>query len=508
MIATEKLNLNQLVNIDKIIKNVNSNKHKKIGRLYSLNEGGKNSSSQMGGHATFKEVNNTKKMLDEDLKVAKNEARKILDRDGVYLVMKQKFFAQISTVMKKNITTDVPYAAVNVINSISQLYINPLTYPKLERRERIAILIHEILHLTLMHVFRFMDLPKDEQHHYLWNLATDCAINQMVPNNSEIGLPDWVYFPETFKQYGIDMPTGLSADEYYRILLDNRDKVPDDMNGGGGQGNGNSDSGNGSTQNNQSGQSQSGQSQSAENQDGDKQGAENQDGGNQPQKYQNWHKKWGESEGSRKINEAAVKNTIRNAYRREPGSVPGNLKRAIEEIIESKVPWDRKFQQIYGKYLRANFVRTNKRESRRLGELAKGRRTNRRLSVAVIADTSASVTNENLAQFSGHIMKIWRNGVKVTVIEADAAITDIYEFKGKINRVNYSGGGGTSFIPPFEHIEKTKMEVDLVIYLTDGWGTAPDNFNIPTIWCLIPEGVVPSAASGGKVTWGDVIEMN
>jgi len=498
MIVTEKLNSNKLVNLDKNINNANGDKHKEIGRLYSLNEGGKNSSSQMGGHATFKEVNITKKMLDEDLKRAKNEARKILDSDGAYLVMKQKFFAQISTVMKKNITTDVPYAAVNVINSISQLYINPLTYPKLEKKHRIAILIHEILHLTLMHVFRFMDLPKDEQHHYFWNLATDCAINQMVPKTYEIELPDWVYFPETFKQYGIDMPPGLSADDYYRILLDNKDKVPDDMNGGGGQGDGKSDSGNGSTQDNQSGQSQSGQSQ----------GGENKDGGEQPQKYQNWHKKWGESEGSRKINEAAVKNTIRNAYRREPGSVPGNLKRAIEEIIESKVPWDRKFQQIYGKYLRANFVRTNKRESRRLGELAKGRRTNRKLSVAVIADTSASITNENLAQFSGHIMKIWKNGVKVTVIEADAAITDIYEFKGKINRVNYSGGGGTSFIPPFEHIEKTKMEVDLVIYLTDGYGDAPDKFNIPTIWCLIPEGVVPDAVSGGKVTWGDVIEMN
>jgi len=491
MVAVEKLNFNQLVNIDKIVKKVNGNKYKKIGRLYSLNAGEKNSSSQMGGHATFKEVNTTKKMLDEDLKVAKNEARKILDRDGVYLVMKQKFFAQISTVMKKNITTDVPYAAVNVINSISNLYINPLTYPQLERRERIAILIHEILHLTLMHVFRFMDLPKDEQHHYLWNLATDCAINQMVPNNSEIGLPDWVYFPETFKQYGIEMPPGLSADEYYRILLENKDKVPDNMNGGGGQGDGSS--GNGNSQGNEGGQSQN---------------EESQNGQKQPQKYQNWHKKWGESEGSRKINEAAVKNTIRNAYRREPGSVPANLKRAIEEIIESKVPWDRKFQQIYGKYLRANFVRTNKRESRRLGELAKGRRTNRRLSVAVITDTSLSITDENLAQFSGHLMKIWRNGVKVTVIEADAAITDIYEFKGKINRVNYSGGGGTSFIPPFEHIEKTKMEVDLVIYLTDGWGTAPDKFNIPTIWCLIPEGVVPSAASGGKVTWGDIVEMN
>lgn len=456
--------------------------------------------NQKGKVPVIKEVQKlTEEMLKKDLNVAINEARAILTDDTVYLVMNQRFFAALAVEMKKNITTDVPYAAVNIINSIMQLYINPLTYPKLPKRERIGILIHEILHLALEHVTRYNDLPDDEKNHYYWNLATDCAINQLVPNNASIGLPDWVYFPETFKKYGIDMPPNLSADEYYNILLANKEKVPDDLNSGGGS-NGNGD-----------GESSDGKSGDSSNNPSQNEGANNpsQNGGTKGQaKHENWHKKWKESEGSRKMNEAAVKNALTKAFTREAGSVPGNLKRHILDIIESKVPWYKMFEQMWAKYLRGNVVRTPKRESRRLGELAKGRRTKPKLSVVVIADTSMSITGENLSQYTGQIVKIWKSGVKITVIEADAAITDVYEFKGKINRVQYEGGGGTSFIPPFEHILKKRMDADLVIYLTDGYGKAPDKFPIPTIWCLTPGGKRPDAASGGQVKWGKVIEMN
>ncbi|MGX5609469.1 vWA domain-containing protein [Bacillus cereus] len=426
------------------------------------------------------------KQVEKDLKIAMREANALLSDDLVYLIRKQGFFASIAVDMKKVVTMEVPIAAVNVLNAISHLYINPITYPNLEKKERIAVLIHEILHLALFHVFRYLDLPDDEKHHYLWNLACDCAINQLIPNNNEIALPKGAIFPETFKQWGIDVPKGLSAEEYYEFLKDNQDKIPEDMNGG---------------MDNEDGE--------GEGKDGN--GSPNQNGGGNKQgkgKYKNWHKKWGETKGSKKINEAAVKNSVRKAYTREAGSIPGNLKRVIEEIIESKIPWTQMFSKYTAKYLKASYLTTFKRESRRLGALAKGRRQKRKLAVAIIADTSMSIGDENLAQFSGHIVKIWKSGVKVTVIEADAEITDVYEFKGKINRINYAGGGGTSFIPPFEYIQKERMEIDLVIYLTDGYGDAPEKFNIPTIWCLVPDGKKPSTPGGGEVKWGDVIKMN
>lgn len=426
------------------------------------------------------------KQVEKDLKIAMKQAKGLLSDDLVYLIRKQAFFASIAVDMKKVVTLDVPIAAVNVLNSISHLYINPITYPNFLKKERVAVLIHEILHLALSHVFRYLDLPDDEKNHYLWNLACDCAINQLIPNNNEIALPKGAIFPETFKQWGIDVPKGLSAEKYYEILRDNQDKIPDDMDGSMDNQEGEGEGKEGSGNPNQNGE-------------GNKQGKG---------KHKNWHKKWGETKGSKKVNEAAVKNSVRKAYTRAAGKLPGNLKRVIEEVIESKIPWTQMFSKFTAKYLKASYVTTLKRESRRLGDLARGRRQKRKLAAAVITDTSASIGDENLAQFSGQIDKIYKAGVKVTMIAADAEVTDVYEYKGKISEINYAGGGGTSFIPAFEYIQKTRMEVDVVIYLTDGYGNAPDTFDIPTIWCLVPDGKKPSTPGGGEVKWGDIVQIN
>jgi predicted metal-dependent peptidase len=48
------------------------------------------------------------------------------------------------------------------------------------------------------------------------------------------------------------------------------------------------------------------------------------------------------------------------------------------------------------------------------------------------------------------------------------------------------GGGGTSFIPPFEYLEKNGIDPKCVIYLTDGYGTFPSesDVKVPTMWLM------------------------
>lgn len=409
-----------------------------------------------------------KKMVSDDLAAAIRTARTVLSNDMVYFIRKQGFFAHISVDMQKNITTEVPYAAVNIIRGVSNLYINPNSYPELPKNERVGILMHEVLHLILYHVLR-----REEKNHYHWNLATDTAINQMIPRTSEISLPDWVYMPESFRKMGIDCPDNLSADEYYIIIRNNKDKVPEDLNGGSG--------GSGSP--------------------GDNDGQGN-------GKAQDWHAKWSETEGNEKVNEAAIKKAVKEAYGKHAGSIPGNLRPMIEEIIASKINWQAKLRMFSAKYIQSNVISTYKRENRRLGSMAKGRRKTKKLHLAVFVDTSASVSDDNLAQFTGEIKAIWNTGAKVTVYECDVMVHNVYEFKGKIERLEYEGRGGTSFIPPFEKLKEDKMDVDAILYLTDGFGTAPDKFHIPTLWVLTPNGVKPSAASGGTVNWGDTVQIN
>lgn len=469
-----------------------------------------------------KEIKKVIKMTKKDLERAIKEARSILSNDMVYFIRKQGFFAHIAVDMQKNVVLDIPIAAVNVIRGVSNLYIHPINYPALEKKERIAVLMHEVLHLILYHIFRRED--KDPYH---WNLATDCAINQMIPNNSEIALPKGCILPDTFRKEGIDCPDNLSADEYYDIIRRNQDKLPQTLNGsmqgqgeggecpecgGSGQspdneqnqeGEGGNGQGNGETEEEGKGQDQNSSGQ------GDKKTCSCCGGtGEKGKKADDWHSKWAETEGNEKVNEAAVKKQIKEAYGKHAGDIPGNLRPTIEKIIAPKINWRAKLQMFSAKYIQSGVVTTYKRENRRLGSEAKGRRKTRKLSLGVFVDTSASVSDEHLSQFSGEIMGMWNTGAKITIMECDVHVHNVYEFKGKIERLEYQGRGGTSFIPPFEKTKEDKMKFDAIIYLTDGFGQAPDKFHIPTLWVLTPDGTKPTDSSGEKINWGDFIQIN
>jgi predicted metal-dependent peptidase len=62
------------------------------------------------------------------------------------------------------------------------------------------------------------------------------------------------------------------------------------------------------------------------------------------------------------------------------------------------------------------------------------------------------------------------------------------------------GGGGTSFIPVFDEIDKTGIEPDALVYLTDGMGCFPRQApRYTVIWGSI---YAPS-----KYPFGDVVDL-
>ncbi len=102
----------------------------------------------------------------------------------------------------KNILT----AAVQIEKSgkISFLY-NKKYFDSLSREERIAVFIHECLHLINKH---FTRQKKDQK---LWNIATDIAINQYIKN-----LPKGALLPDRYV-----LPMFKSAEYYYDELKNN-----------------------------------------------------------------------------------------------------------------------------------------------------------------------------------------------------------------------------------------------------------------------------------------------
>ena len=63
------------------------------------------------------------------------------------------------------------------------------------------------------------------------------------------------------------------------------------------------------------------------------------------------------------------------------------------------------------------------------------------------------------------------------------------------------GHGGTSFIPPFEYVKEHELHPDILIYLTDGYGDAPEKApKFPVLWVLTNDGEEPAL-------WGKKIKL-
>lgn len=61
------------------------------------------------------------------------------------------------------------------------------------------------------------------------------------------------------------------------------------------------------------------------------------------------------------------------------------------------------------------------------------------------------------------------------------------------------GGGGTSFVPVFDHVHELPTGVDALVYLTDGYGTFPHKEpEYPVLWGSI--GLQPE-----HYPWGEVV---
>ena len=124
-------------------------------------------------------------------------------------------------------------------------------------------------------------------------------------------------------------------------------------------------------------------------------------------------------------------------------------------------------------------------------------------------DTSGSISEKILASFlqwMNHIMTdctpekvkiIWCDD---KAFEGEEFGVDDYPITSKMLRAR--GGGGTSFAPVFEMVDKLGLNPDILVYLTDGYGdqaelTVPPDY--PVIW------VTTDQTEGFR--FGDVVKM-
>lgn len=223
------------------------------------------------------------------------------------------------------------------------------------------------------------------------------------------------------------------------------------------------------------------------------------------------------------------KQKLEEAKDRSAGSVPGNLLRAIESLLGVKIDWKgqlRKF--VISMSSKSQYFLPNRRFLGGGNVLwgAKKKKENFE-TLVVISDTSGSIADVELHQFVTEALGVMENfNPKETyLIWCDTTVyepIDIVKKGEKFNVKHAPGRGGTSFIPPFDWIEKNllgKKKLGPILFFTDGYPNTGENGGWPTedmfkirsysnkvFWIIVSKGS-PNNDPSIKIPFGKRIDL-
>lgn len=317
----------------------------------------------------------------------------------------------------------------------SRVYYNPEFAMELDDDEVFGVLLHEISHCIYLHCTQKRRLNRE---HHRWNVAADYAINLEI-KDMQYKLPRMALLDEKFRE--------MNAEQIYDALPNDCSHLKTlDMH------------------------------------------IENSDS-----------KQWDDMEEKIISAYEMTKNS------KSQGKMPGGLKRWIDKLRKAKVNWARIFHRYVGQALAKDdysFVRANRRfipQDIYLPDL----RNHIIGNVVVAVDTSGSIGKKCLEQFGAEMAKISHLVDEVTAISCDAKIHEVVKIRKFQNflknvKFGFKGGGGTDFRPVFDLVKERKMQPELLIYLTDTYGSFPYKApQYPVLWCITEE--------EGRVPWGQAV---
>lgn len=377
----------------------------------------------------------------------------------VRLLKNRPFYGQFLLQFRRRRHHGPKAVAVTLADAVPTLAVDPDHFSIFSAAEQEALLEHLIKHILHLHPGR-----RKERHPRLWDLACDLAINPGIEN-----LPAEAVRPGRFR-----LPSGLSAEEYYAKLL----LLPELGNQAGG---GDDD---------QSDREQGAMSGRGRNRSDSSPRVDTIDD----------HQFWNEADRTpRALSEQVVRQMVQTAWKRSQGETDGQLDGLVQRYLKpAEIPWQQVLRQFVGTAGRVGKTATWKRAHRRFGHATPGLRKQQYLNLVVGIDVSDSTDTQPLREaFAEELMQIARGRQsRITVLYAGSRIQKISQFSGRSQVAEvYRGGGFTDLCPVFAYAQQMQPRPAALIYLTDGYGPAPERSDIPTLWVLSPEGQKP-------VDWG------
>lgn len=348
------------------------------------------------------------------------------------LVLDRPFFGSLSLRLKliEDPTHETAWTDGKSIG-YSPDYINNLTLGQVK-----GLIAHEVMHLALGHQFR-----EGGRDHNRFNIACDYAIDPMLIDD-KMDVPD-ALVNRAWKD--------LSAEAIYTHIPEQKD--------------------------NQKGgpppPSGCGEVRQATNDNGSKL-----DEAQKQQQEQNF--------------KAAVVQAAQaeKALLKKDEELSAHIQRLLDEILEPKADWKTILQVFVQQTAKNDYSwSVPNRRYQHLGFTLPTLIGEELPPVVIAVDTSGSISKKDVNQFAAEISDILEEyKTKCTVIYCDTQIAHVEHFESDDLplELNPRGGGGTSILPVFSHIEENDMELSCLIYLTDMcFYNYPEEPEYPVLWGVI-----------------------
>lgn len=168
------------------------------------------------------------------------------------------------------------------------------------------------------------------------------------------------------------------------------------------------------------------------------------------------------------------------------GDMPGSLQRTVTAAREPKEDLAEVLQQYLTSFGGYSYSNPNRRMLHR-GIRLPGRTRSKLSDVVIFVDTSGSVSGRLLAYFqekANEILMMEESPEKIYIGYCDTTVKKVEEITDGQLHFDPIGGGGTSFQPAFDWVEKEGIQPSLFIYLTDMEGPAPKAPDYPVLWVV------------------------
>lgn len=376
-----------------------------------------------------------------------------MDHHLVSLLLEEPFYGRITRCLTKVESDKLPTAGVSVKDGNLVLYWNREFCAGLikEGPKKVkGLLKHEALHLVFEHCTARRLNP-----HQVANIAADCAINSLIPENE---LPNCGIWPgkESLKTHKDpvmqligEFPKGKSQEWYFTKLMENEDVQK---------------------------QLQEGQPEFGEGMDD--------------------HEGWDEmSEEEREVAKGKVKAAVAKAVEEcdktgQWGSVSAELRQNIREMVSKQVDWRKVLRNWVGMTRRANRSNSWQRLNKRMPGMVKGPRRGYTCSIVSYIDQSGSVGNREQELLFGELNNL-ASRREIDLIPFDTSVDEdgkVTIKRGKKVAPFRTRAGGTDFSAPAAHFKKNRAKYDGHIILTDGEASdpGPPPRGTKRLWVITP----------------------